>query len=71
MRHMIRPAKGLLVLAAVTAAALVLSACRESEMGRPISFEKGTYAGKPGPVLDEATRKALRERTAGQNYSGN
>jgi hypothetical protein len=70
MCHMIRAMKGLFVLTVTLAVALALSACRESEMGRPISLQKGTYQGKTGAPLDEATRRALRQRIAGQSYSG-
>jgi len=66
-----RPLKGLSVLALALVAAASLSACRESELGRPISLEKGTYQGPRDQPLSQATLKALRERTAGQNYSGN
>lgn len=66
-----RPLKGLSVLALALVAAAGLSACRESEMGRPISLEKGNYQGPRSQPLSQATLKALRERTAGQSYSGN
>lgn len=66
-----RPLKRLPVLALALVAAAGLSACRESEMGRPISLEKGAYQGPRSQPLSQATLKALRERTAGQNYAGN
>ena len=64
-----RPLKGLFVLTLTLATAAALSACREAEMERPISLEKGTYQGKPDQSLDAATLKALRARTAGQGLS--
>ena len=64
-----RSLKGLYVLSLALTAALALSGCREAEMGRPISLEKGTYQGKPDQPLDAATVKALRQRTAGQGLS--
>jgi len=67
---MSRPLKALAVCGLALAVAATLSACRESEMGRPLSFQKGTYQGKHGTPLDETTLKALRQRTAGQGLSG-
>jgi len=67
---MFRPPKGLAVLGLTLAVALSLSACREGEMGRPLSHDKGTYQGKADTPLDEATLKALRQRTTGQGHSG-
>lgn len=43
-----------------------LSACRESEQGRPTEFTPGVYKGKPDQKLSEDTRKALRERSRHQ-----
>jgi hypothetical protein len=67
---MFRPLKGLGVIGLTLAVALSLSACRESELGRPLSHDKGTYQGKADTPLDEATLKALRQRTTGQGHSG-
>ncbi len=69
MRHMIRPLKGLFVLSLTVTAAVALSACRETETGRPISLQKGTYQGKADTPLSPETLKVLRQRTAGQGLS--
>lgn len=66
-----RPLRGLSLLALALVASAGLSACRESEMGRPLGLEKGTYQGPMDQPLSHDTLKALRERTAGQNYSAN
>jgi len=66
-----RPLKGLSLLVLTLVAAAGLSACREDEMGRPLSLEKGTYQGPKDQALSQDTLKALRQRTAGQNYSAN
>jgi hypothetical protein len=68
MRDSGRPWKILALAAAL--AVLGLAACREGEVGRPLSLEKGTYKGAPDTPLDAATVEALRARTAGQRHSG-
>ena len=42
--------------------AVALSACDESEQGRVLRYEKGTYLGKPDTGLSDAERAALRSR---------
>jgi hypothetical protein len=49
---------GLLVIAGFG-----LSACDESEQGRIVRLEKGTYLGEPDTPLSEETRQELRMRT--------
>jgi hypothetical protein len=61
--------KGLVGLGLAIAVAAGLSACRESEVGRPLTYEKGTYQGQPDTPLDEETRRALDARMAGQRFS--
>ncbi len=55
-----------LAAAALTAAALVLAACDENEIGRPTHYEKGVYLGPTEPALDEETLRELRQRALQQ-----
>lgn len=48
--------------------ALALSACRENEQDRPLTFEKGVYGGKPDQALSEEKRDELRGRTHIQQF---
>ena len=43
--------------------ALALAGCRESEQGRVLLFEKGSYLGKPDTAISEEARRALRQRS--------
>ena len=43
---------------------LALAACDESEQGRVLRYEKGTYLGKPDSQLTEQQREELRSRAA-------
>ncbi len=43
--------------------ALALPGCRESEQGRVLLFEKGSYLGKPDTAISEEARRALRQRS--------
>lgn len=61
--------KGLAGLAMAIAVATGLAACRESEVGRPLTYDKGTYKGPPDTPLDDETRRALDARMAGQRFS--
>ena len=56
-----RPSRA--VLCCMLAVPLALAGCRESEQGRVLLFEKGTYLGKPDTQLSEETRQALRGRS--------
>ena len=51
----------IVVTAVAVAAAFVLAGCKDDQ-GRPISFNKGTYAGKTQPDLGAANLKALDSR---------
>lgn len=46
----------------LVALAVGVSACRESEQGRPLTYEKGTYQGKQDHPLTDAELAELRER---------
>ena len=48
--------------------ALALSACRENEQNRPLTFEKGVYEGKADQALSEQDRDELRGRTHIQQF---
>lgn len=39
-----------------------LQGCRENEQDRILSFEKGTYLGKPDQKLSAAQKEKLRQR---------
>ncbi len=43
---------------------MALAACDESEQGRVLRYEKGTYLGKPDSQLTEQQREELRSRAA-------
>jgi hypothetical protein len=60
----IRPSA--LALIAILAAGPMLVACDESEQGRVLRYEKGTYLGKPDTALSDQTLKALRHRATRQ-----
>jgi hypothetical protein len=51
-----------LVVSLLVLATLGLGGCREEEQGRPISLEKGEYAGKPDTPLTEEQLRALQQR---------
>lgn len=54
----------LIPLVAGAGLALALTACDESEQGRILHYEKGTYMGKPDSQLTEEQRDELRARTS-------
>ncbi len=57
------------VWTSVVAFVLLLGACDESEQGRILRHEKGTYLGKPDtPLTDEQVEK-LRQRANLQGAS--
>lgn len=45
---------------------LALAACDESEQGRILRYEKGTYLGKADSELSEEQRDELRQRARRQ-----
>ena len=56
------PLQKLIPLVAAAGLALALAACDESEQGRILHYEKGTYLGKTEPGLSDAQREELRAR---------
>ncbi|MEM1044862.1 MAG: hypothetical protein AAGL24_01870 [Pseudomonadota bacterium] len=54
--------------AAIGTAALLLTACNEGELGRPLTFDKGVYGGPQDEVLTEEQRRELRRRTDLQRF---
>jgi len=59
--------RGLAIIGA-TVLALGLGACRESEQGRPLSFQKGEYQGQEDTALSDAQLRELQHRGNQQNY---
>lgn len=53
----------LIPVVAAAALVLALSACDESEQGRILRYEKGTYLGPSDTGLTDAQREELRART--------
>lgn len=56
----------------LTAALLVtsgLAGCRDSEKGRPTSYDKGTYLGPSKEGADESARREYRLRARHQGFS--
>lgn len=47
---------------------LGLGACRESEQGRPLSYQKGVYQGQEDQSLSDAQLQELRQRGRAQKY---
>ncbi len=47
---------------AVIFAGLLVAACDESEQGRVLRYQKGTYLGKPDSTLSAAQVDELRQR---------
>jgi len=45
-----------------------LAECRDDEQDRPLTYEKGTYHGKPDAALPSETLDALRQRALNQSY---
>ncbi|MEE8445494.1 MAG: hypothetical protein V3S44_09105 [Alphaproteobacteria bacterium] len=56
----------MLLVGGVVAASLALGACRENEQGRPLSYDKGKYAGKPDTEISAAARRGIRDRVRHQ-----
>ncbi|HSR71627.1 MAG TPA: hypothetical protein VLL72_04540 [Kiloniellales bacterium] len=61
--------RSLLLLSTMVAAGLLLAACDESEQGRVLMYDKGTYLGQPDNPLTEDEQEALRARTRMQQGS--
>ena len=64
-----RSSKSGLAVMALAAAAFVLAACDENELGRPTHYEKGVYLGPKKPALDEEKLRELRQRALQQRGS--
>ncbi len=59
-----------LTAAALTAAlGLSVAGCREAELDKTVSIEKGHYSGPRNPPLSEATLDELRQRQKLQSSS--
>jgi hypothetical protein len=58
--------KHILTVSAVILLAAGLAACREDEQGRPLSYEKGVYAGQSDEPLSEEARRQLDQRALQQ-----
>lgn len=58
----------LVLVVALALAAAALAGCRESEQGRPLVYEKGSYRGKADTPLDTDTVRALQQRGRQQGY---
>ncbi len=56
----------ILTLAALFLAGLTLTGCDQSEQGRILSYEKGTYLGEPDTPLTEEQVNELRHRAMQQ-----
>lgn len=54
--------KTMLLVCSAAAACIVLSACRENEQGRVLSYDKGRYSGKPDAMLSDAARRSIQDR---------
>lgn len=63
-------ARGIIAAALTVALGLAVGACREDELMRPLSYDKGHYQGDTGKPLNEATLHNLRQRQKRQGFSG-
>ena len=54
----------LIPVVAVAGLVLGLAACDDSEQGRILRYEKGTYLGQSDSELTDAQRQELRARTS-------
>ncbi len=59
-----------LMLGLAAAMAGGLGACREEELDRPLSYEKGKYIGKKGTRLNDEQLRALQQRHRNQAGGG-
>jgi hypothetical protein len=57
-----------LAVVGATILALGLGACRESELGRPVAYQKGVYQGPQEAPLSDAQLRELQHRGNQQNY---
>lgn len=57
-----RLSRMVLTVALLAPTALLLTGCRESEQGRPLSFEPGVYKGQKDEKISSETREELRAR---------
>lgn len=48
--------------------ALAPAACNEFDQQRPLTYEKGVYGGAEDQKLDDAQRRALRQRGMRQKF---
>ena len=53
-------------LIAIVGVALLVGSCRESEQGRILFYEKGTYLGKREAPLTDDQAETLRQRATRQ-----
>jgi hypothetical protein len=58
----------IVVIGAMAAAMAVMAGCRESEQGRPLVYQKGTYLGAPDEETTDAQQQALRQRARYQSF---
>ena len=58
----------ILILGLALAAGLAVSSCRKEEQKRPLSFEKGHYAGKPVAEPSQQALDATKKRVERQAY---
>ncbi len=68
MSKTMRPWRAIIILC-LSAAALGLGGCRESEQDRVLLFQKGKYLGKPDQSLPSETVDELRLRAQQQRSS--
>jgi hypothetical protein len=57
-----------LILGLALAAGLAVSACRKEEQKRPLSFDKGHYAGKPVAEPSHQALDAAKNRVERQKF---
>ena len=55
-------------IGAVLVAMGAVTGCREEEQHRPLTYDKGTYQGKPDQQLTDAQRQELRSRARSQAF---
>lgn len=58
---------GLLGIAALMSAGLLLAGCEEEEQGRILQYKPGVYQGQEDTQLSEEQLNELRSRMQGQN----
>lgn len=60
--------RALYVSLAAALAATALSACREEEQGRPLSFNKGVYEAQKGDQVSAAAVQEMQSRAKRQAF---